>query len=309
MNMRTKLFPFVLAGALFCLTGCDFEDFGGFERYSRDVHYNYPLQSGGRVSVETFNGSVEVSTWDQNTVDISGTKTGQSEDAVDALKISVDNAPDSVAVRAVRPTERRNNLGARFVIKVPRNAVLDRIITSNGPIRVRDGAGPARLRTSNGSIRAENFRGTLEAQTSNGPIDLLNVEGDITAHSSNGHIHAEQVSGSLDATTSNNGISATFDRLKGDLRAETSNGPIELTLPDRFADVRARTNNSSITLHLPSDPNAHIVASTSNSSITSDFDVQVRGEIRRNHIDATLGAGGPTIDLNTSNGGIRLMKH
>lgn len=307
--MRSKLFPFAVAGALLCLTACDIEDFDGLERYSRDVHYSYPLQSGGRVSVETFNGSVEISTWDQNTVDISGTKTGRSEDAVDALKISIDTAPDSVAVRAVRPSERHNNLGARFVIKVPRNSVLDRIVTSNGPIRVRDGMGPSRLRTSNGSIRAENFRGSLDAQTSNGPIDLVSLEGDVTAHSSNGHIHAEQISGSLDATTSNNGITANFDRLKGDLRAETSNGPIELTLPDRFAGVRARTNNSSITVHLPPDPNAHIVASTSNSSITSDFDVQVRGEIRRNHIDATLGAGGPTVDLNTSNGGIRLMKH
>jgi hypothetical protein len=309
MIMRTNLFPFAVAGALLCLTACDIEDFAGLERYSRDVHYSYPLQSGGRLSVETFNGSVEVSTWDQNTVDISGTKTGPTEDAVDALKISVDNAPDSVAVRAVRPTERRNNLGARFVIKVPRNAVLDRIVTSNAPIRVRDGIGPARLRTSNGSIRAENFRGTVDAQTSNGPIDLLGLDGDITAHSSNGHIHAEQVSGSMDATTSNNGITASFDRLKGDVRAETSNGPIELTLPDHFADVHAHTNNSSITVHLPSDPNAHVVASTNNASISSDFDMQVHGEIRRNHMDATLGAGGPMLDLNTSNGGIRLMKH
>lgn len=307
--MRSKLFPFALAGALLCLTACDIEDFGGFERYSRDVHYSYPLQPGGRVSVETFNGSVEISTWDQNTVDISGTKTGRTEDAVDSLKISVDNAPDSVAVRAVRPSERRNNLGARFVIKVPRNSVLERIVTSNAPIRVRDGVGPARLRTSNGSVRAEDFRGTLDVQTSNGPIDLVSLDGDITAHSSNGHIHAEEVSGSLDATTSNNGITASFERLKGDVHAETSNGPIELTLPDRFSDVRAHTNNSSITVHLPPEPNAHVIASTSNSSITSDFDVQVRGEIRKNHIDATLGAGGPTLDLNTSNGGIRLMKH
>src|SRR5690348_4604674 len=121
MTMRAKLLVPALAAALACLCGCDFEDFGGFNRVSRDFHYNYPLKTGGRVELETFNGSVEISSWDQNTVDISGTKTGPSEEAVDLLKVSVENTPDSVSVRVARPAERRNNLGARFVVKVPRN--------------------------------------------------------------------------------------------------------------------------------------------------------------------------------------------
>jgi DUF4097 and DUF4098 domain-containing protein YvlB len=308
--MRANVLIPALAGALLCLTACDIENFGGFERYTRDFHYSYPLKTGGRLSLETFNGSVEISAWDQDTVDISGTKTGPTQDAVEALKVSIDNSPDSVSVRVVRPSERRNNLGARFVIKVPRNAYIDRITTSNGPIRLQDGMGPAKLRTSNGSVRVQSLRGALDAQTSNGPIDLLEVDGDATAHSSNGHIHAEHVAGSLDATTSNNSITAIVDRPNGNVREETSNGGIELTLPDKFAnDVRARTNNNSITVHLPPDPNAHVIASTSNSSISSDFDMRVHGEIRKNYMDAILGSGGPTIELNTSNGGIRLMRH
>ncbi|HEV2447591.1 MAG TPA: hypothetical protein VGS58_16790, partial [Candidatus Sulfopaludibacter sp.] len=153
MTIRAKLLIPALAGALLGFTACDFEDFGGWERYTRDFHYSYPLKTGGRLSVETFNGSVEISSWDQDTVDISGTKTGPSESAVEDLKISIDNAPDSVSIRVTRPYERRNNLGARFVIKVPRNSYIDRITTSNGPIRVRDGMGPAKLRTSNGGVR------------------------------------------------------------------------------------------------------------------------------------------------------------
>ena len=307
--MRTKLWIPALAGALLLLAGCDFEDLGGLERVSRDFHYTSPLKSGGRLELETFNGSVDISTWDQPTVDISGTKTGPSEDAVDSLKISVDNSPDSVSVRAIRPSERRNNLGARFVIKVPRNTILDRITTSNGSLRVQDGIGPARLRSSNGPIRVHSLQGTLDAQTSNAPIELDDVAGDATLHSSNGHIHVEHIAGALDATTSNNGIRAAVDR-PGRVHLGSSNGSIDLTLPPGFSNnVRAETSNNSITLHLPPDPNARIIASTSNSSISSDFDMQVRGEIRRNHMDATLGSGGPTIDLSTSNGGIRLMKN
>lgn len=307
--MQSKLLVPALAGVLLCLTACDIEDFGGFERYSRDFHYNYPLKAGGRLSVETFNGSVEVSTWDQDTVDISGTKTGRNQDAVEMLKVSIDNSPDSVSIRVVRPSERHNNLGARFVIKVPRKAFIDRITTSNGAIRVDEGLGPSRLRTSNGSIRVQSLSGNLDAQTSNSAIDLIEVAGDVIAHSSNGHIRAERVSGSLDVTTSNSGVNAVIANPDATVHAQTSNGSVELALPARFsASLRASTSNSSITLRFPSEPNAHLIASTSNSSITSDFDARVRGEIAKNHMDAELGAGGPTIEVHTSNGPIRLLK-
>ena len=307
--MQVKFLAPALAVALLSLTACDIEDFGGLERHSQDFHYSYPLKAGGRLSVETFNGSVEVTTWDQPTVDVSGTKTGPTQDAVDSLKVAVDNTADSVSIRVDRPSVHRNNLGARFVIKAPRNANIERIVTSNGPIRLDDATGPTRLKSSNGSIRIQSFHGALDAQTSNGPIDLVDVDGDVTAHSSNGHIHAQHLGGSLDATTSNNGISAEIEEPGRSVRLGSSNGSIELTLPAHFSNsVRASTSNNSITLHLPPDPNAHIIASTSNSSISSDFDVQVHGEISRHHMDAMLGSGGPTIDLSTSNGGIRLMR-
>jgi len=307
--MSAKFLVPVLAGALLCLTACDIEDFGGLERYTRDFHNNYPLKAGGIVTIETFNGSVEVSTWEQDTVDISGTKTGPSQEALDMLKVSIDNTPDSVSVRVVRPSERRNNLGARLVIKVPRNARIDRITTSNGPIRVLDGAGPSRFRTSNAAIRVLTLNGALDAQTSNGPIEVADVAGDVTAHTSNGHVHAERVAGSLDIVSSNGTVTANVKRPDAGVHVSTSNNSIELTLPANLSSsVRANTSNNSITLHFPSEPNAHIVASTSNSAILSDFDMRVRGEIAKNHMDAVMGSGGPTLDLHTSNGSIRLMK-
>src|SRR5689334_23036760 len=102
--MRPKfLFP-LLAAALLCLTGCDLEDMdGGFSRYNRDFHFSYPMNAGGKLSVETFNGSVEVSTWDQDTVDISGTKYGPSQAEADGLTVNIDHAADAVGIRVVRP--------------------------------------------------------------------------------------------------------------------------------------------------------------------------------------------------------------
>jgi DUF4097 and DUF4098 domain-containing protein YvlB len=306
--MVSKLLLPALAIGLLGLTACDM-DLGDMERFNQDFHYSYAMHSNGKLSVETFNGSVEISGWDQRTVDISGTKYGPSQQAADDLKVTIDNSPDSVSIRVLRPSDRRHNLGARFVIKVPRGVILDRITTSNGQIRTTGGSGPVRLRTSNGQIHVAGWEGTVDAQTSNGSVDLLDVNGDAVVHTSNGRIHAERLSGSFDATTSNGGVRADLERPDRPVRVETSNGPVELTLPDGFdREVRVNSNNAGISVHLPLGLNAHILARTNNSSISSDFDLRVQGEISKNRMDATIGNGGGLIDLSTSNGSIRLLK-
>ncbi len=309
--MRAKLILPALAAGLVVLAGCDYEDFGGFERYHEDFHYNYPLKAGGRLAVDSFNGSVEVSVWDQETVDISGTKYARSQEETADLKIEIDHTSDSVSIRAIRPSMsmRHGNYGAKFAIKVPHGVVLDHLTTSNGGIRTSDGVGPARLKTSNGHVEVSRLKGPLNAETSNGPVELQDIDGAADVHTSNGHIRAEGIRGSLDATTSNSSIHAMLEKVDGSVRAQSSNGSIDLTLPPSTQSaVRAHTSNSGITLHLPGEVNARLSAGTSNSSITTDFEMRMRGEISKHHIEGTLGNGGPLIDLSTSNGPIRILK-
>src|ERR1035437_6462529 len=262
--MRAQLLFPALGAALIGLSACDIQDWGDMQRFQKDFHYSYPLKSDGRVAIESFNGSVEISGWDQNTVDISGVKYGPTQEAADTLKIDIADTPEEISVRAVRPCDRRGNIGARFTIKIPRGALLDRIVTSNGGIRTIDGSGPARLRTSNGSIRVQGLRGRLDANTSNGGID------------------------------------AKIGEAAKSVRLDTSNGSVDLSLPANFSsDLRASTSNSSITVRIPREPNARLVAHTSNSSITSDFDIRMQGNISKNHVEGALGGGGALIDLGT----------
>jgi DUF4097 and DUF4098 domain-containing protein YvlB len=307
--MRALLVPPVLA-AMLTLAGCDIDDFNGnWQHFSRDFHYSYPCAPGSRISVETFNGSVEVTSWDENSVEIGGTKYGPTQAAADSLRIDIDRSTGSVSIRAVRPVERRNNQGARFVIKVPRATVIERITASNGAIHTTDGVGPSHFRTSNGSVRVERLHGRLDAETSNGPIELVDLEGDAQLRTSNGHVDVRELRGSLDATTSNSAITAEIDRSSSDVRATTNNGSIDLELPADFAaGIRAHTSNSSITVHLPSSTNAHVIASTNNDSISSEFEMKVHGEISKNHLEGDIGKGGPLVDLDTSNGGIRILR-
>jgi DUF4097 and DUF4098 domain-containing protein YvlB len=283
----------VTLGAAFLLAGCVDIDFGPSDRYQASFNYSYDFQPGERLSIENTNGSVEISGWDQNKIEITGTRYASTKEGLDQVKIDVVNDPGLLQLRTVRPSDHRGSLGARYTIQAPRGIILDRITSTNGHIRVHDVESGGRITTSNGAIRVENVRGTVEARTTNGAIELRSVDGGGSMKTSNGRITAEDIGGKCSA--------------------ETTNGPIELALQRVPKDgIRAETSNGSITVKLPRDAGVRVEASTSNSSISSDFDLGSDGsdseERRRNHMSGAIGGGGPIVDLTTRNGHISILK-
>ncbi|HUQ94963.1 MAG TPA: DUF4097 family beta strand repeat-containing protein [Bryobacteraceae bacterium] len=292
------------------LTGCDIDGFDQMSRVKEDFHYSYKLTPGGRLELENFNGSVEITGWDKDTVEIDGTKHAPTRELLDAMKIDVSASPGVIRVRSVRPPERRGNMGVKYVLRVPRKVLLDRIVSSNGSIRVQSVEGSVRVKTSNGSVRASNLKGDIDVTTSNGAVELADFTGGAVLHTSNGSIRAQGVRGHFEAITSNGGIDVHVAEASGwPIRAESSNGKIALTI-DSLSNtgVRASTSNASITLRLPSSARAQVKASTSNSSASSDFDIAARGTHSKNRLEGTIGSGGPLLDLSTSNGSIRIQK-
>jgi hypothetical protein len=60
---------------------------------------------------------------------------------------------------------------------------------------------------------------------------------------------------------------------------------------------------------MPSSAGAVLHAHTTNGSISSDFDVSVRGGMLSKHrLEGTIGSGGPMLDLGTSNGSIKIVR-
>jgi hypothetical protein len=312
--MQPRFLLGLVTGAFFLLAGCDFDDgglFGSAQSYKEDFRHSYPLKPGGRLSLEGFNGSVEIAGWSENTVEITGAKYGATPQLRDSMKIDIAASADAVRIRAIRPHDRRGNLGARFVIKVPKKIELDSITSSNGHIEVVDIDGAVKLRTSNGRVTASNIQGAVDVQTSNGSVELRDLGGPATVKTSNGPVRASGVLGSFEASTSNGAIRASLQKAEPGraIRVSTSNGPIELSL-DSFNrnDVYASSSNGGITLRLPVTASARVRARTSNSSISSEFDLKREGENSKTRLEGVIGGGGPLLDLITSNGGIRLQK-
>ena len=280
---------------LLLLSACALVFAGDSSRYREDFHYSYPQTAGGRFTLDNFNGSVEITGWDQNTVDISGTKYAESESLLHAMQIEASSSGNAVRIKTSRPDPHHGNMGAKYVIRVPRQTVLEDVRSSNGSLRVEDINGNAHLATSNGSIHLGKIHGNVEARTSNGSVEVNEIDGSFEAETSNGGIRAH-----LHDTESGHPI-----------RLSTSNGGIDLQVDSpRQNDVVASTSNGPITVRMPGNVNASLHASTnSNGSVRSDFDVLVHsGELSKHRMEGTIGGGGPKIDLTTSNGNINLLK-
>lgn len=310
--MKAILLAAAALAALPFQTGCDLEDIAhGGERYREEFSYNYDLKPGARLSVESFNGSVEILSWEKDAIQISGSKWASHQGDLRELKIDIQHDPQYVRVRAVRPSGFRRNMGAKFFIRAPRHVALEMIRSSNGAIRAEDVVGDANLSTSNGAIRLRRITGRIDAHTSNGSIDGDDIDGDVTFRTSNGAIRANRLRGTANAQTSNGSITMTLAKPRPNqpLEFESSNGSIDLTFQD-LADneIRANTSNASITVRLPGSVKAQLRANTSNSSITSDLDVTTTGTIGKGRLEGAINGGGPLIRLSTSNGHIRLAR-
>jgi DUF4097 and DUF4098 domain-containing protein YvlB len=275
-----------------------------------DVHYSYPMQPGSRLTVENMNGSIQISAWDQNTIDISATKHADTDQMLAQVKVDVAVAADGVHIRTIVPPD-AHNVGVKYVLKVPRRTELAEIRSSNGSIHVTETEGPANLRTSNGSVHASKTRGKLEIGTSNGSVQVQENDGETDVHTSNGSVHASGIRGPLTATTSNGGMHIDLDESRGGpVTLTTSNGGVDLKLGSATqSTVKAETSNGGITLRMPAAAGAHVRAVTSShNKVSSDFDVRKEGSNSESHLEGVVGAGGPTVELTTSQGSIRLLK-
>lgn len=300
------------AAAMALLCGCDWLDpseWGQMQRYREPFSRTEKLAAGARVTLETFNGKLELSGWDREEASIEIVKYASREETLREMDVDIVNDGGSLRVRVRQPGP-NCNCGASVTARLPRRAILEDARTSNGSVSLESLEGGGKATTSNGGVRAWDVRGDWTLRTSNGAVELDRVEGAFLARTTNGRIRISALRGRADVETSNGSIDAEIREPApgAPLVFRSSNGSVTVKL-ERWAEnpLRVATSNASITLVLPDGVNADVRASTSNGRITSDFEVASR-EWGRRRLEGRLGAGGERLELTTSNGNIRLVR-
>jgi putative adhesin len=182
----------------------------------KKVHKTAQLSPNGSVSIDTHNGTVVVTTWNQPTVDVSARiEAGDwgSEDDVNATQINVTGSGNDVSIESDYTAVgthlnwwgiSRNLPLVHYAISVPATARLN--VTDH-----------------NSSVRVTGLRNDLRVSSHNGAVEIVDLDGAANIETHNGDIRA------------------AYSHFSRNSSFETHNGAIEIKLPSE-AKLRVNAN-------------------------------------------------------------------
>ena len=184
-----------------------------------EFHKTVALNADGRVSLDNVNGSVEITGWNRNEVQIDAVKSASDQQKLDDMTIEVKGSGNSVEIETKFAKKVNNNPGGvSYTLHVPQNARIDKINLVNGSMTVQK------------------------------------LTGEINANLVNGKVQASDLTGSADLATVNGTIEANYSSLTSvrEIKLKSVNGTIDLRLPQSpNADIQASTVNGGISTEFP----------------------------------------------------------
>jgi hypothetical protein len=256
------------------------------------------VRAGTRLEVHNLGGDIIVRTWDRNSVRVQAEHS--SRDRVDigyggvVLRISASSrrgAPHAVDYTLTVPAAMDLNLSGTYSdVSVEGSTGRITVETVQGDVTVRGGGSLVTLHSVGGDVQVAGVRGRLEASSTNGEVTVDDVEGEVHAETTNGDVM-------LRGIRSDN------------VSAATVNGDIVYrgTIGDN-GQYRLSTHNGDVTLTVPGGTNATVTVSTFSGDFESDFPVTLSGARQGKRFSFTIGTGKATLELESFQGSIRLVR-
>ena len=289
--------PSVLAGALLVtcpwLAGC----WVTLDSQSQIVREEKRFTVNGSPTVQliTFDGTIQVQSWDKSEVLVEIEKRGQTREAVEAVEVKSSQTGNTIEVEIPKP---RTTFG--FGVRVSPSARLNVWLPRLSDVKARSG---------DGSILVEHVKGRVDLHTGDGTIRVNDVTGEMTLNTGDGSVGAEGVIGNLTADTGDGAVSVSG--AVSVLRLHSGDGSIIYRAEQGTSmadDWEITTGDGGVSVYLPKDFSADLDAHTGDGGIRNDLDVAAGdgGEISRHTVRGRLGDGGRRLRIRTGDGAIRL---
>jgi hypothetical protein len=244
---------------------------------SREITKTIPLKSDGRLIIDTYKGTISVTTHDKPQVEIYVKIESEDTDPQDAARdiedteIDIRGSGNEVRLHTnYNKVERNNNFNiwdwishpremtnslplVHYTIKMPRTAEL----------KIKDYKSDSRIEGLSSSLTLNTYKGTVEVIDFNGGADVETYKGDARV---------------------------SFTKLTSDSHFETYKGKITVDIPKR-AGFELRTDFEK------------------RVNFSSTFDVETHEHGRKHHYydySGKINGGGPTLNFNSTKGDIRL---
>jgi hypothetical protein len=141
---------------------------------SKDIHRTFPLDSRGHVTIDTYKGSIRVSTWDRNEIDVAVRIEEEGDvfaQSVSRADVRFDASPMNVRITSDNQWFFLDGVPPvyHYTIHMPRTASL-RIKDYKSESDISDLAAELQIDTYKGSVQLRNHTGGLTVNTYKGDI-------------------------------------------------------------------------------------------------------------------------------------------
>ena len=277
------------------------------------IQLQHAANANARVSISNIAGSVNVTAWDRNEVQV----TGELGEGAKPLQITGDN--DRLSIK-VEPQSSSGsgwfNFGGdsrmaptTLELHVPRGAALDvKVISAplvvdgldGGNIKVNTISGNARIHARTPELDIDSVSGGIEISGQVDKVSLQTVSGEILAPALGHTARLETISGEIQAG------GGPWQKLS----VSTVSGDVQLSgKPAAGGDIDVDSMSGDVQLRLPADTSAKLHASSFSGDLRSDFGKPVEADHGPgSSLDASIGAGNGKIHVETFSGDLRVRK-
>lgn len=248
------------------------------------------------VRLTTFDGSIEIRSWERPEVLIEVEKRGPTRESTDALQIQSSQNGNVIEFEVKAPRREAFNgfnrsPTASLIVSLPRRS-------------------DVRARSGDGSIKLEAVDGRIELRTGDGSIRVADASGDLLFDTGDGSVTLDGVQGKLIAETNDGGLSVSGKLTN--VRLRSGDGSIAFrALPGTTVadDWEITTGDGSVSLYVPPDIAAELDARTGDGRVSNELQMAGAVESERRAVRGRLGSGGKLIRVRTGDGSIRLRPY
>ena len=178
-----------------------FSSIGWGFSYEERFHQTYNIPKGGSVSLYNPTGSVKITQWDRNEVDVLAIKrSSRSKADLKRVRIEVQEGK-SMVIRS--EYERNANAGVDYEIKVPAGIRLEKIENVTGSLEISGVSDCNHVKVITGNLSVQSDSGPLKAETITGNLKVY-------LNQLNGNVDYSIITGQLDLYL-NPDLGATID--------------------------------------------------------------------------------------------------
>lgn len=298
----------------------------------RQVNERHAASATGTVEVQMNSGSVRVTGWSRNEVQVTGSVSRSGDQVV------MDGGGRTLEVRVASRNGGRGG-AASLEIRVPAGSTLEVTAGSGsitvggvtGSVEAVSASGPITIHASSRHVEAVAQSGpvTVEGQTEtldvtamsgpvrvtanvrqratiealSGPVELLGTVGEAHVNAMSGPVRVANSTGRVEIEAVSGNVTVNGTGLRGNVQSVSGNLVVNGSVGGTLA---LESHGGNVELRVPAGTNAEVEVETFSGSLRSDFGNGNGSRGRERHV--TIGRGGPTVSISTFSGDVKLLR-